>query len=110
MHLKFNLWKIQIFDEHLLVKYPGFYDIKVVNKYHKLLFYQEDFETLTHPKFWNLEKNHLTKKQMSRSHSKASSICQGYLGYSKSRRNSDDSQKSKATNKSKGYISKKLAK
>ena len=79
--------------------------MKEVNYHHKILFYQEDFEVLTHPKFWNLESNILSKKELSRNRSRRSSISQCLYGYKRSRRNSEQSNK---TTKSKAYISKKL--
>lgn len=107
MREKFRQWKTNIFDNHLCVKYKNFYSMKEVNRYHKILFYQEDFESLTHPKFWNLESNILNKKELSRNRSRRSSISQCLYGYKRSRCNSEASNK---TTKSRGYISKKLAK
>jgi hypothetical protein len=37
--------------------------MKEINKNYKILFYQEDFLELVHPKFWNLKSNILTDKE-----------------------------------------------
>jgi len=51
-------------------KYPNFLEMAEVNRMYKLLFYQEDFEELTHPMFWNNENNMLSKKERKRNRSR----------------------------------------
>mmetsp|Transcript_3437 Transcript_3437/g.5159 ORF Transcript_3437/g.5159 Transcript_3437/m.5159 type:complete len:91 (+) Transcript_3437:1153-1425(+) len=81
MRDKYEMWYNTIFDGYIMKKYPNFLDVREVNSCYKELFYQEDFEELTHPKFWNLETNYLTKKERKRNRSRQSSISQGIIGY-----------------------------